>query len=221
MDESKISVVLVDDQSLIRQGMRYIINSQSDMVVVGEASDVPSAIEVVLRLRPDIVLMDIQMPQQSGIEATASILEQMPRTKVILLTTFDVTDYVFDGIRAGAVGYILKDTDSEELLTNIRLAHRGAAVFRSTTASDALAHIVTRARSGEATMELEVTEPLTEREIEVLQLMAYGKKNSDIAQSLHLSEGTVKTHVHRIIQKLGVDDRTQAVVMAIRYRLVK
>lgn len=221
-DDSKIGVALVDDQALIRQGMRYIINSQADMEVVGEAADGHKAITIVEQMRPDIVLMDIQMPNLTGIEATASILNRVPGTKVILLTTFDVIDYVFDGIRAGAVGYLLKDADSQELLTNIRLAHQGAAIYRSTNASKALAQVMTTvASSGKRDADLQLTEPLTDREIEVLQLMAYGLKNVDIARRLHLSEGTVKTHVHRILQKLDVDDRTQAVVTAIRCSLVK
>lgn len=220
----KIRIVLADDQSLIRQGLRYILNAQSDMEVIGEADDGKKAIEITLTAAPDVVLMDIQMSNGTGIEATRKILQKMPQIKVILLTTFDVQEYVFEGIRAGAVGYLLKDAETNELLEGIRLAYSGAAIYRTTTASKALAQALTPIEEmepeniGENTRFLE---PLTEREIDVLQQMAFGRRNSEIAKILYVSEGTVKTHVHRILQKLGVEDRTQAVVFAIRKRLVK
>lgn len=220
MDGAQIRLVLADDQALIRQGLRYILNSQDDMTVVAEAADGEEVVQAALRARPDIVLMDIQMPGQSGIEATRSIVAQLPNTKVVLLTTFDVTEYVFDGIRAGAIGYLLKDTDSQELLTQIRLAHQGAAIYHSVNAAEALAKAISTPSASEAAGGFSLDDKLTERETEVLQLMAYGRKNSEIASALYLTEGTVKTHVHRILQKLGVDDRTQAVVMAIRNGLV-
>ncbi|QSO53944.1 response regulator transcription factor [Alicyclobacillus curvatus] len=228
MPENGIRIVIADDQALIRQGLRYILESQADMHVVGEAEDGHAAVQVVLDLRPDIVLMDIQMPGQSGIHATRELMNRLPKTKVVLLTTFDVTDYVFEGIRAGAVGYLLKDADSTELLTQVRLAHQGAAVYRTQTAAEAVARAV-RAGSDDEVAGRDVphsnsesmSESLTDRETEVLQLMAYGRKNREIARALVLTEGTVKTHVHRILQKLEVDDRTQAVVIAIRTGMVK
>jgi DNA-binding NarL/FixJ family response regulator len=220
---NKIRVVLADDQPIIRQGLRYIIDAQPDMEVVGEAFDGETAVKITVSSRPDVVLMDIQMPNQTGIEATRSILSSMPSVKVVLLTTFDVQEYVIDGIRAGAVGYLLKDTDTKELLDGIRWVHQGQAIYRSTTASKALAEAITNDCGIEydTGKRLDLPEPLTEREVDVLQQIAYGRRNSEIADILHISHGTVKTHVHRIIQKLGVEERTQAVVFAIRQGIVK
>jgi DNA-binding NarL/FixJ family response regulator len=219
----KIRMVLVDDQQIIRQGLTYIFNSQPDMVVVGEADNGEEAVKVVLQCIPDLVLMDVQMPRATGIEATRNIVQSLPETKIILLTTFDVQEYVFDGIRAGAAGYLLKDTETKELLDGVRSIHRGATLYNSTTAKQAIAKIVNPGASAETYLPLASSfiEPLTNREIEVLQLMAYGKKNREIAKVLCISEGTIKTHVHSIIQKLYVVDRTQAVVMGIRTKLVR
>ena len=135
----KIRVVLVDDQTMIRQGLGYVIQMQPDMEVVGEAADGEEAVEVVTKVRPDVVLMDVQMPKCTGIEATRKILAQLPDIKVLILTTFDVKNYVVDGIRAGAVGYMLKDADSQEMLDLIRGAYQGAALFHTVTAAKALA----------------------------------------------------------------------------------
>ncbi|THF73548.1 response regulator transcription factor [Cohnella fermenti] len=240
----KLRIVLADDQAMIRQGLAYILNSQPDMQVVGEAADGLEAVEIVRRRLPDVILMDIRMPNRGGIEATADILRERPNVKVLLLTTFDVEDYVYDGIRAGAVGYLLKDSDSKDLVEAIRLAAQGAAIYRTASAGEALARAIAFARtepvadpalntvpSSHSTLEPSGVsgvfplpyqlEPLTARETEVLQLMAYGKRNAVIAQELHVSEGTVKTHVHAILQKLGAEDRTQAVVAAIRGGLVR
>jgi DNA-binding NarL/FixJ family response regulator len=223
MDNNKIRVVLADDQPIVRQGLRYIIDAQPDMEVVGEAADGETAVKTTIYSRPDVVLMDIQMPNQTGIEATRSILSSIPNVKVVLLTTFDVQEYVIDGIRAGAVGYLLKDTDTKELLDGIRWVHQGQAIYRTAKASRALAEAIANesAFKYDAGKRLGLPESLTEREIDVLQQMAYGRRNSEIADILHISQGTVKTHVHRIIQKLGVEERTQAVVFAIRQGIVK
>ncbi|RAN86463.1 DNA-binding response regulator [Bacillus sp. SRB_28] len=219
----KIRIVLADDEQLIRQGLNYILNSQSDMEVIGEASNGEEVLEIALQSIPDIVLMDVQMPKKTGIEATRNTIQSLPNTKVILLTTFDIQEYVFDGIRAGAAGYLLKDTETQMLLNGIRSIYSGATLYNSTTAKQALAQIVNHIANIETNQSLtsSAIEPLTDRETEVLQLMAYGKKNKEIANVLCISEGTVKTHVHNIIQKLGVEDRTQAVVLAIRIQLVK
>lgn len=221
--KNKIRIVLADDQPIIRQGLRYIINTQPDMEVVGEAGDGETAISIVLNSKPDIVLMDVQMPNLNGIEAARTIHSTLPAVKVVLLTTFDVQEYVFDGIRAGAVGYLLKDTDTKELLDGIRWAHQGQAIYRTATASRALAEVLANENNIECNndKQLALPEPLTEREIDVLQQIAYGRRNSEIADILHISQGTVKTHVHRIIQKLGVEERTQAVVFAMRQGIVK
>lgn len=224
MDEkNKIRIVLADDQPIVRQGLKYIIDSQADMEVVGEAADGKTTIEMTKNTNPDVVLMDIQMPNGTGIEATYNILDSMPYIKVVLLTTFDVQDYVFDGIRAGAVGYLLKDTDTKELLDGIRWVNQGQAIYRTAMASKALAKAISEGKNTEQkdTKTSDLPEPLTERETDVLQQMAYGRRNSEIADILHISQGTVKSHVHRIFQKLGVEDRTQAVVFSIRNGLVE
>ncbi|PQQ47580.1 response regulator transcription factor [Bacillus thuringiensis] len=219
----KIRILLADDEQIIRQGIAYILNSQPDMIVVGEANNGEEALGVALQCLPDIILMDVQMPEVTGIEATRNIVQSLPDTKVILLTTFDVQEYVFDGIRAGAVGYLLKDTQTQMLLDGVRSIYSGATLYNSTKAKQALAKIVNPSIDNETSQHVAsfLIEPLTEREIEVLQLMAYGKKNKEIANVFCISEGTVKTHVHNIIQKLSVEDRTQAVVVGIRMKLVK
>ncbi|WP_425450730.1 response regulator [Tumebacillus permanentifrigoris] len=234
----KIRVVLVDDQKMIRQGFGYVINVQPDMQVVGEAENGEEAVRVVLEQRPDVVLMDVQMPKKTGIEATREIVAELPQTKVVILTTFDVHEYVFEGIRAGAVGYLLKDSDAQEMLDVVRAANRGEAIYRTATAAQALGQMLAAqpAQSAPAepsagsptvnphrlaTTDFQLLEPLTERERDVLQQMAYGLRNDAIAQKLSISEGTVKTHVHRILQKFAVEDRTQAVVQALRNGIVQ
>jgi DNA-binding NarL/FixJ family response regulator len=218
-----IRVVLVDDQTMIRQGLGYVIQMQPDMEVIGEASDGDEAVKLVSTLEPDVVLMDVQMPNKSGIEATREIIQQHPSMKVLILTTFDNHNYVVDGIRAGAVGYMLKDADSQEMLDLIRRAYQGEALFHTVTAAKALAEVLQLQRTApdpqfNATV---LFDELTERELDVLQQIAYGYRNDQIAQNLFISEGTVKTHVHRILQKMGVEDRTQAVAKALRHQLVK
>lgn len=220
----KIKVLLVDDQTMIRQGLGYVIQMQPDMEVVGEAADGEEAIEKAAACQPDVILMDVQMPKCSGIEATRQILKQSPRIKVLILTTFDIQNYVVDGIRAGAVGYMLKDADSQEMLELIRSAYQGAVLFHAGTAAKALAELL-RSQEPVAAEPTEkgyvLLEDLTDRELDVLQQLAYGFRNDQIAQNLFISEGTVKTHVHRILQKMGVEDRTQAVALALRHKLVK
>ncbi len=221
-DTRKIRVVLVDDQTMIRQGLGYVIQMQSDMEVVGEAADGEEAIEMVTKVRPDVVLMDVQMPKCSGIDATREIVQRLPHIKVLILTTFDVKNYVVDGIRAGAVGYMLKDADSQEMLDLIRRAYQGAALFHTVTAAKALAEVLReQGHDQQPAGDFTLLEDLTDRERDVLQQLTYGYRNDQIAQNLFISEGTVKTHVHRILQKMGVDDRTQAVALALRHKLVK
>lgn len=225
----KIRVALADDQVLIRQGLRYIVNTQDDMEVVGEAADGAEAVLLTKRTHPDLVLMDIQMPRMTGIEATRAILTADPQVRVVLLTTFDVDEYVYEGIRAGAVGYLLKDAQARDLFDAIRAAHRGEAIYRTSAAARMLAQALAPDEASRPGAEPadehgpgpRLLEPLTERERDVLQHMAYGKRNLEIAELLCVTEGTVKTHVHRILQKLNAEDRTQAVVFAIRQRLVK
>jgi DNA-binding NarL/FixJ family response regulator len=220
--DNPIRIVLAEDQAIIRQGLHYILDSQPDMTVVGEAADGEKAVQITLNTKPDIVLMDIRMPGRTGIEATRAILEALPETRVILLTTFDIPEYVYDGIRAGAVGYILKDAETRQLLDGIRAAYQGAVVYHSSNSGKAIAQVMKDSQTIAPLDDRGVSllEPLTERELEVLQQMAFGRRNSEIADLLSVSEGTVKTHVHRILQKFNVEDRTQAVVIAIRQRIV-
>ena len=217
-----IHIVLVEDEPIIRQGLRYILEAQPDMKVVGEAGDGQAALEESIKTTPDVILMDIRLPKVDGIKATRQILEVLPATKVVLLTTFDIQEYVYDGIRAGAVGYILKDADTLALLDGIRTAHQGGIVYRSANSQQAVAQALQEgaeiARLGADTPFW--IEPLTDREQDVLQQMAFGHTNAEIAAVLSLSEGTVKSHVHRILQKFNVDDRTQVVVMALRRHIV-
>jgi len=220
-----IRIMLADDQSLIRQGIRYILDLQPDLQVVTEASTGNEAVALTGEYQPDLILMDIQMPGMTGIEATRAILQQRPEIKIVLLTTFDVQEYVIDGIRAGASGYLLKDIDMNEMIQGIRSICAGGAIYNTTTAGSALVELLGRPLSVQngddsSVAAMPLTEPLTERELEVLQAVAYGKRNFEIAADLYVSESTVKTHVHNIIQKLGVKDRTQAAVVAIRQGIV-
>ncbi|OWR31927.1 DNA-binding response regulator [Saccharibacillus sp. O23] len=247
--DGRAKILLVDDQPLVRQGMKYIVGAQPDLVVAGEAGSGPEAVEAALDKRPDLILMDVQMPQFNGIEAARRILAKLPDCKIVILTTFDTEEYVFEGIRAGAIGYLLKDTEPEELLAAVRAALRGEVIFRTALAAKLIGQALQRQaeeaaraaadnpaasaeaersgpdgreRTGGATNEAPaLLQPFTAREIEVLQQMAYGLRNEEIAAKLFVSESTVKTHVHRILQKFDVQDRTQAVVYAIRSGMVE
>jgi len=235
-------ILLVDDQPLVRQGMKYIIGAQPDLEVAGEAGSGPDAVKVALDQHPQLILMDVQMPEFNGIEAARRILEKLPDCKIVILTTFDTEEYVLEGIRAGAIGYLLKDTEPEELLAAIRAALRGEVIFRTALAGKLIGQALQRqsdsaaasasAAEGDATKAIgasertaepaaELLQPFTARELEVLQQMAYGLRNEEIAAKLFVSESTVKTHVHRILQKFDVQDRTQAVVYAIRNGIVQ
>ncbi|NOV04330.1 response regulator [Paenibacillus planticolens] len=220
MKEDKIRVAIVDDQQLIRHGIGYMIRAQTDMELAWEAANGREAVDLAASSRPNVILMDVQMPECSGIEATREIMAAFPSTKVVILTTFDLEGYVYDGIRAGAVGYLLKDAAPEDLIDAIRAAHRGEAIFRTAVAAKVIANAIQASAAAEQ-MPVSMMEDFTEREHEVLQEMAYGLRNEEIAAKLHISESTVKTHVHRILKKIGVEDRTQAVVYAIRNRIVK
>ncbi|WP_407312964.1 response regulator [Desulfosporosinus sp. SB140] len=215
-----IKVFLADDQTMIRQGLGYIIKLQKDMQLVGEAADGKEAVRRISDTKPDVVLMDVQMPGCSGIDATRDVVRNLPEVKVVILTTFEVQDYVFEGIRAGAVGYLLKDADTEVMLESIRAAYRGEAVYRTCLAADALVKVLS-SEAKDSQEKMKLLEPLTEREQEVLQQISFGLKNDQIAETLYITEGTVKTHIHRLLQKFGAEDRTQLVVIALRGGLVK
>ena len=214
-----VRVVLVDDQALVRTGFRMILDETVDIEVVGEAADGLAALEVVGRVRPDVVLMDVRMPVLDGIEATRRLRasgRSVPR--VIILTTFDLDEYVFAGLQAGASGFLLKDTLAGDLLAAVRVVAAGEAVAAPTVTRRLIAHFVGTAparpdRSHRLTA-------LTTREREVLTLIARGLSNAEIAAALHLSEGTVKTHIGRILAKLNLRDRVQAVILGYEAGLV-
>lgn len=234
--DNPIRVLLADDQALIRQGIGYMIGLQPDMALVGEAADGQEAVELAEKLRPDVILMDVRMPRMTGIDATREIARKLPGTKIVILTTFDDQEYIYQGIRAGAVGYLLKDAEAEDMLSGVRSAFQGEAVYKSRLAGGALQRMAApasaadgdaKAAAGENPVAKEgqaqpaLSEPLTDREREILQEMAYGLRNDEIGRKLFIAEGTVKSHVHRILQKLGCEDRTQAVVAALRGGMVK
>ena len=216
MNKPIIKVLIAEDQTLMRQGLRTILELENGFEVVGEAADGQAAVERALALRPDVVLMDVQMPQLNGVEATARLSELQPSARVIILTTFDYDEYVFDGMKAGARGYLLKDTPANELLAAIRRVHAGESIVQPSIAARMIAEF-TRRRSTPQEPEYE---RLSEREREVLRLLADGLSNKAIAAQLVLAEGTVKNHVSTILEKLQAANRTEAARVAREQGLV-
>ncbi len=212
-----IRVVIADDQPLVRTGLRMILRGEEDIQVVGEAANGAEAIEVCADTEPDVVLMDVRMPEVDGIEATQQISDQTNPPKVLVLTTFDLDDVVYDALRAGASGFLLKDAPEERLTTAIRVVADGGSLFAPSVTRRLIEEFANRARA-EPRPSLE---SLTERENEVLCQMAQGLSNAEIGQVLFVSENTVKTHVARILMKLGLRDRVQAVVLAYESGLVR
>ena len=208
-----IKILLVDDQPLFREGLRTLLSVHADFDVVGEAGNGSEALRLARALRPAVVLMDLQMPLLDGVAATRRLHEEQPDCRVIVLTTFDDDEMVFDGLRAGAVGYLLKDAPSEKLAEAIRVAARGETFLQPSVAAKVVAEFarLTRKTSESAGS---LTEPLSERELEILRLIAKGASNREIAGLLFLAEGTVKNHVTNILGKLDVRDRTQAAIKA-------
>ena len=216
-----IRVLLVDDQSLLRMGFRMILEAESDIEVVGEAADGASGISMAAVLHPDIVLMDVRMPAMDGIQATASIVKADPDSKVLILTTFDLDEYVFTGLKAGASGFLLKDTPPAELLTAIRIVAGGEAVLAPTATRRLIDQFFPLLPDPGRQQDRDtVLAKLTDRERTVFTELAAGRSNREIASSLHLSEGTIKVHVGRILAKLGLRDRVQAVVLAYESGLI-
>jgi DNA-binding NarL/FixJ family response regulator len=203
----EIRILLAEDQTLLRQGLRTILDLEPGLEVVGEASDGEQAVREAMRLQPDIVLMDIQMPERSGVEATALITAACPATRVIVLTTFDYEEYVFEAVKAGAMGYLLKDVPAPELVDTIRRVHAGESFIQPSVASKLLIEFGRRS-------DRLPDEELTERERDVLGLLAAGNSNREIAAKLYLAEGTVKNYVSSILAKLHASNRTQAVALA-------
>jgi len=209
-----IRVVIVEDQTLMRQGLRTILELSPGFSVVGEAENGQQAIERVRAQQPDIVLMDVQMPHMNGIEATAQITQAFPTTKVILLTTFDYDEYVFDGIRAGAQGYVLKDTPAADLLDSIRRVQAGESIIQPNLAIRLIKTFSQQRTESQA-------DALSTREMDVLRLLADGWNNKMIAAHLVLTEGTIKNYVSTILSKLHAANRTQATSIARKQGLIE
>jgi DNA-binding NarL/FixJ family response regulator len=216
-----IHVVIVDDQALVRAGFEVLVNSADDLDVVGLASNGDEAVRMVTTLRPDVVLMDVRMPVMDGLEATRLITESTSgrETRVLMLTTFDLDEYVYEALRSGASGFLLKDTPPEELLSAIRVIAAGEALLAPSVTKRLIEEFASRPSAAPVTIkQLDV---LTEREREVMVSIAQGHSNAEIAELLHMSVATVKTHVSRVLSKLDARDRTQLVVMAYQTGLVQ
>lgn len=208
-----MKILLCDDQAVIRDGLEMLLNLEKDMQVIGSASDGAEAIELAAQKQPDLILMDLKMPGTNGIEATREIRARFPQIKILVLTTYDDDEWVFDAIRAGASGYLLKDTPRQKIVEAIRGTMDGKSFLDPAVAGK----LMNQVASNQTQPASVLAERLTERELDVLRLIAKGFNNSDIASQLHLSEGTVRNHVSAILEKLGVSDRTQAAVIAIQH----
>lgn len=218
-----ISILLVDDQELIRLGFRMVLEAEADMVVVGEAGDGRAAIAQTAALHPDLVLMDIRMPGLDGIAATEAIVREHPASRVLVLTTFDLDEYAFGAIRAGASGFLLKDAHRHEMIAAVRAVHRGDAALAPSVTRRLLEHVSPQLDAAATAPPVPVEDPttsLTERERDVFLEMARGLTNAEIARALFVSESTVKTHVGRVLSKLAARDRIHAVILAHRLGLV-
>jgi DNA-binding NarL/FixJ family response regulator len=213
-----IRIVVADDQALMRGGFRMILDAESDLEVVGEAIDGADAVRAFERLHPDVVVMDVRMPTMDGIEATRRITALDTAAKVLILTTFDLDEYVYDALRAGASGFLLKDRPPEELVAAVRIVASGEALLAPSVTRRLIAEFAGRPERLAAP---EGLDELTDREREVLVLMANGASNAEIARRLFVAETTVKTHVGHVLRKLGLRDRAQAVVLAYESGLVR
>jgi DNA-binding NarL/FixJ family response regulator len=212
---TKIRVVLVDDHSLVRLGLKTLINDTADIEVIGEAGSAQEALQAVERLRPQVVLMDIRLPGEGGLEATRQIVKRFPEVKVVMLTSFADEELVISAIRAGAVGYLLKQVGNEEVLSGIRLAAQGNSVMDAATTS----RLFARVRASERKEEEDAFRDLTEREMAVLNEVGQGKTNAEIAQSLNLSEKTARNYVSTILKKLHLSNRIELATYSVKYHL--
>jgi DNA-binding NarL/FixJ family response regulator len=215
-----VRVMIVDDQALVRAGFRMILEAEPHLEVVGEAADGGEAVEACKSLGPDVVLMDVRMPEMDGIEATRRLLADRAETKVVMLTTFDMDEYVYDALRAGASGFLLKDVPPEQLVEGIRSVASGDALLAPSVTRRVIEEFVRRPPASARTLPAKL-EDLTARELEVLKLLARGLSNAEIAKELFVSETTVKTHVAHVLMKLDLRDRVQAVVLAYESGLIQ
>jgi DNA-binding NarL/FixJ family response regulator len=215
-----VSIVLADDQELLRMGFRLVLEAQPDLEVAGEAGDGEQAVELVAELDPDIVLMDVRMPTMDGVEATRRIVAAGARSRVIILTTFDLDEYAYSALRAGASGFLLKDAPPADLLSAIRSVACGDAVVAPSTTKRLLESVADRLPDPHGTVPAHDLELLTAREREVLVEVARGLSNAEIAETLVLAEATVKTHIGNILAKLALRDRVQLVIYAYDHGLV-
>ncbi|HVQ18760.1 MAG TPA: response regulator transcription factor [Actinomycetes bacterium] len=213
-----IRVVVADDQALVRGGFRVLVDSADDLAVVGEAADGAEAVELVVREHPDVVLMDIRMPTMDGLEATRRIVASPAATRVLVLTTFDLDEYVYAALKAGASGFLLKDTPPNDLLSGIRTVARGDALLSPSITQQLIREYVNRPDSPALTPP--TLDGLTDRELEVLILVAKGWSNVEVAERLYITPATTKSHVSRLLMKLGARDRAQLIVMAYEVGLV-
>lgn len=207
-----IRVLLADDQALVRAGFAALLGDEDDIEVVGQAADGAEAVAATRRLRPDVVLMDIRMPGTDGLEATRAIVQddRLGGVHIVILTTFELDEYIFEAIRAGASGFLVKDTEPSELLRAVRVVAQGNALLSPSVTRQLIGHFATKAQPPPKPS----LDPLTEREREITALVAAGLSNDDIARRLYLSPATVKTHVNRAMSKLGARDRAQLVIFA-------
>jgi DNA-binding NarL/FixJ family response regulator len=212
-----IRVLICDDQAVVCEGLKAILGTVNTIEVVGVANDGEQAVEAVEKLHPDVVLMDLKMPIMTGVQATRLIHAQFPEVHVLVLTTYDFDEWVFDAIRNGAAGYLLKDTPRETLVAAIQ----GTAAGKTYVDPSIAGKLFTQITHGSAPTDSSIVNTLSDREREVLRLLASGMSNSDIAQHLYLSEGTVRNYVSSVLSKLGVSDRTQAAVLALRAGIVE
>jgi DNA-binding NarL/FixJ family response regulator len=214
-----IRVMLVDDQAMVRAGFRMIVETEDDITVVGEAADGRAAVELAARCSPDVVLMDVRMPHMDGIEATSIITARPDAPRVLMLTTFDLDDHVYAALRAGASGFLLKDAPAEQLVDAVRVVARGDGLLAPSVTRLLIEEVAKRPKVDPAAS-VPGFDDLTERELDVMRLVARGLSNGEIADALYLGEATVKTHVGRILSKLALRDRVQVVVVAYESGLV-
>jgi DNA-binding NarL/FixJ family response regulator len=210
----KLRLLLVDDQSLFREALRTLLGLQADFDIVAEAENGERALELAKKYKPDVALMDLRMPVMGGVEATRRMAQASPGTRVVVLTTFDEDEEIFEAMRAGALGYLLKACSAEKLCESVRAAAKGATVLEPAVAAKMMAELNRLSSQAGKTVTQSLADPLSDRELAVLRLLASGRSNKEIGSELNITEGTVKNHMTNVLGKLGVLDRTQAALRA-------